>query len=662
MALKVTRILLMVVSLTVLSGSGGAVASPTPEPPGPLFAPGAETAIVRVYFPDRATGDQIFLAFEGQILATHYEQRYHILQVTREDLERLHAVGLQAERDDTYVAPRLVPPQASAQTIPGYSCYRTVEETYAAAEALVTAHPELATWSDVGDSWDKATAGGPAGYDLKVLRLTNSAITGDKPDLLITASIHAREYTPAEVATRFAEYLVNNYGIDADVTWILDYHEIHLMLQANPDGRKKAEAGQSWRKNTRDNCSYSLPPIGDGIDLNRNYAFKWGCCGGSSGSACNSTYRGASAGSEPETVAVQDYMASIFADQRGPLDTDAAPAEATGIYLDLHSYAELVLWPWGWTDTNAPNATQLQTLGRKFAYFNGYTPQEAYALYATDGTTDDYAYGIYGVAGYCIEMGTAFFQDCASFENTIYPGNLPALLYAARVARTPYLTPLGPDSLDLALSGSAVQQGAPLELTASINDTRYDNSNGTEPTQNIAAAEYYIDVPPWLGGTSQTMAPSDGSLDAKTEGVTAGIDTTPLSPGRHIVFVRGQDSSGNWGAFSAIFLQIDEPTAVALLSVSAAAEGSAITLRWEMATGAGYAGFNLYRAARAEGARALVNEDLIYCHVAPGSVAGSVYEYVDLPMKAGATCFYWLEAVDIHGNTTLYGPIRARMK
>ena len=61
--------------------------------------------------------------------------------------------------------------------------------------------------------------------------------------MFITGSIHAREYAPAELVTRFAEYLVDGYGVDADATWMVDYHEIHLMLMANPDARKKAEAG-----------------------------------------------------------------------------------------------------------------------------------------------------------------------------------------------------------------------------------------------------------------------------------------------------------------------------------------------------------------------------------------------------------------------------------
>ena len=55
----------------------------------------------------------------------------------------------------------------------------------------LTAHPTLATWVDAGNSWLKDQLMG--GYDMRVLRITNSAITGDKPDLFITGSIHAAE-------------------------------------------------------------------------------------------------------------------------------------------------------------------------------------------------------------------------------------------------------------------------------------------------------------------------------------------------------------------------------------------------------------------------------------------------------------------------------------
>ncbi len=545
----VTLLLLaLVLSPGLAAGAGAMPAHPAAPTPDGVF-------VVRIYY--NTVEDSKLLHGFDLFEYNNQVERYFLAAVDRAGLKRLEALGFRTAVDEAETAnfARLSVPWAEApDTIPGYSCYRTVEETYAAAQALVTSHPTLATWIDVGNSWEKS-AGQLDGYDMMVLKLTNSAITGAKPKLFITASIHAREYTPAETATRFAEYLVNNYGVNPDATWILDHHEIHLMLQANPDGRKEAEGGTSWRKNTNENYC-GVTSSSRGADLNRNYTFKWGCCGGSSTSACDETYRGPTASSEPETQAVQAYMAAIFPDQRGTGDTDAAPADATGMYIDLHSYAQLVLWPWGWTSTNSPNFTQLQTLGRKLAYFNGYTPEKSYTLYATDGTTDDHAYGVYGVASYCIEMGTAFFESCSTFEGTTYPTNLQALLYAAKTPRTPYITPLGPDALSLALSASAVTIGAPTTLTATINDTRYLQTNGTEPTQNIAAAEYYVDVPPWqTGAVAHAMTAVDGSFNSTIENVTASVSTSTLAPGKHIIFVRGKDANNNWGAFSAIFLE-----------------------------------------------------------------------------------------------------------
>ncbi len=90
------------------------------------------------------------------------------------------------------------------------------------------------------NSWEKGAAGGLAGYDLQVLRLSNSAIPGPKPGLFVMSSVHAREYAPAELNLRFAEYLVENYDTNPDVTWILDYTEI---LPDVPVQSGRAQAG-----------------------------------------------------------------------------------------------------------------------------------------------------------------------------------------------------------------------------------------------------------------------------------------------------------------------------------------------------------------------------------------------------------------------------------
>ncbi len=71
-------------------------------------------------------------------------------------------------------------------------------------------------------------------------------------------------------------------------------------------------------------------------------------------------------------------MRAIFPDQRADPISSAAPVTATGVFMDIHSYSDLVLWPWGFTSSAAPNGTALQTMGRKLAYFNGYTPEQSY--------------------------------------------------------------------------------------------------------------------------------------------------------------------------------------------------------------------------------------------------------------------------------------------
>ena len=532
--------------------------------------PADDKVIVRVYYPNLAIGNKVLISFKAQLLETNYEEDYHVMEVTQNEINLLTRAGLRVEVDNQWTPQHLREtsplPAETTTGIPKYPCYRTVEETFATAEQIVQGHPNLATWFDVGNSWEKSV--GLGGYDMMVLVLTNSAISGPKPKLFLTAAIHAREYATAELVTRFAEYLVNNYGTDADATWILDHHEVHLMLQTNPDGRKQAETGLFWRKNTNQN--YCGPTSTQrGADINRNFFFQWNCCGGSSANECAETYHGPYATSEPETQAVQNYEDSIFPDQRGPNLTDPAPDDATGIFIDVHSYGRLVLWPWGFTSNTAPNATQLQTLGRKFAYWNGYSPEQAIGLYPTDGASDDHAYGKLGVASYTFEVGTAFFQSCSYFDNTLVPANIPALVYAAKVVRTPYMTPSGPDVTNLSVSSDSVPAGTLVTLSGTMDDTLYNNSHGSEPTQNIAAAEYYVDIPQWVAGSTATaMSASDGRFDSQIENVEAMIDTTGWSDGEHILFIRGKDANNNWGAFSAIFLTISNIGSPDLIEIS----------------------------------------------------------------------------------------------
>jgi hypothetical protein len=144
--------------------------------------------IVRVYYPDLDIGNKTFISFEPWIFETNYEKGYHLMKVTQREIDLLTDAGLQVVVADQQRLPMV-------QSIPDYPCYQTVEETFAFAEALATTYPDLVTWTDVGNSWEKSA--GLGGYDMMVLRLTNSAIPGPKPKLFASGAIHAREYTTA---------------------------------------------------------------------------------------------------------------------------------------------------------------------------------------------------------------------------------------------------------------------------------------------------------------------------------------------------------------------------------------------------------------------------------------------------------------------------------
>lgn len=532
--------------------------------------------IYRVVAPNSDLLSKAAITFHGNLLETNSDKLIHVMSLNAEEVSELLNFGfkIQAANNwkDNYRLERAQQIESinqnntldsqndvTIQSIPNYACYPTVEETFSQAASLANQYPTLATWNDIGDSWEKLNT--QNGYDLMVLKVSNQAVTGNKPILFIHSAMHAREYTTAALTLEFATQMLNAYGTDADYTWIVDHHEVHFLFHMNPDGRKKAETGILWRKNTNQNYC-GATSNSRGADLNRNFTHKWNATNGSgsSGNQCASTYRGPAPASEPETQAVENYVRSLFPDQRGPSDSDAAPSDLQGMHLDIHSYSELILWPWGHTSTPAPNATALQTLGRKLAYWNGYKPEQSVGLYPTDGTSDDVSYGELGVPHYTYELGTAFFQACSTYENTIKPDNLPSLKYAAKVIRAPYLLPSGPEIVSVLLNGesnTSILVGTNVSLEINANDARYENGNGTEPSQNISEAEYYLNTPPWEpSAIAIAMNAGDGNFNTNNENANAVIDTSGLRLGKHIVYTRAKDANGQWGAVSAGFITI----------------------------------------------------------------------------------------------------------
>ncbi|WP_372627936.1 M14 family zinc carboxypeptidase, partial [Arsukibacterium sp.] len=439
----------------------------------------------------------------------------------------------------------------------------TVEGTYQQAAQLADDYPELAQWFSIGSSWQHTQ--GEGGYPLMVLRLGQRETVAEpadkRPVLFIQSAMHAREYVTAELNLQFARQLLQNYQQQADANWLLNFTEIHLLFQMNPDGRKYAEQGQLWRKSANlTHCPQDEP----GVDLNRNFSYSWNISSkGSSGEACSTVYRGPQAGSEPETQAVERYIRQLYANRRGSSFQDPAPAETMGLHLDLHSAGELVLWPWGHTTEPAPNASQLQTLGRKLAWFNNYYPSQSIGLYPTDGTSDSISYGELGVAAITLELGTSFFQGCGFFTNSLLPANLPLLQYAAKVSKAPYQLPAGPDIAGLNANGTShayIQAGDIVALNFNADDQRFNQSNGSEPSQAVVSARIFQHAPPWHSASTE-LATAD-IISSNSSGsiatMQAQLQTSDWPVGQQLLYVQAEDSAGNLGAVSAVFVTVGE--------------------------------------------------------------------------------------------------------
>jgi len=433
----------------------------------------------------------------------------------------------------------------SLGTIPGFGCYRTVSQTHADLQALVLQFPDRAEWRDIGDSW-QIGAGSAPGDSIFALVIRNPDSPHPRAPLVIMAAQHARELATAEIATRFAELLLLNPDRDPDLAWLADHREIHIIAQQNPDGRRQVEAGDSfWRKNHNETA---CPGSNPGVDLNRNSTMFWGQA--SSSNSCSDSYRGGFAGSEPETQAVQAYLTTVFTPQRpGGGPNDPAPADAEGLFISLHSFGQLVLFPWeglgGQNENNAPNHTGLATLGRRFGFETNYDVGRWQLLGPAGGTMVDFAYSEFGVAAYTFEVGTSFTQSCTSFESTVWPANRRALLLAAKAARQPYLEPAGPAIT--ALTGS-IEQGA-IRLLGQADDSRYFRGNVTEPPAQDPVSEV-VEIRVALGAPEQTGAAVFGFVLTPPAVATSFDFSLPAGvtlPVNGRLFVTAVDSQGQTG-------------------------------------------------------------------------------------------------------------------
>jgi len=178
-----------------------------------------------------------------------------------------------------------------------------------------------------------------------------------------------------------------------EIKYLVDNTEMYFMPCVNPDGylwnqSTDPDGGGLWRKNRY------VDENGDvkGVDLNRNYGFEWGVDDqGSSPNANNDTYRGPSAFSEPETKAVRDF----------------ANQHQFQIALNYHTFGNLLIHPWGFSDSATEEDATFKALGNIMIEENNFTLGTGTETvgYVVNGDSDDWMYGDAGIYAMTPEVG-----------------------------------------------------------------------------------------------------------------------------------------------------------------------------------------------------------------------------------------------------------------
>lgn len=552
--------------------------------------------VIRLYYDSQERLNAV--AGELDIWEVHRDEGYVIAMVPPAQRDWLVSLNYRVEVDEEKTAlvqaplapldPRYHYFDSDYENPNGLYVYNA-NSPYGVLQNINNAYPDLTELIDIGDAWE-GTHGGH-NRDMWVMRITNEnpayGDPNDKPAFFLMAEIHAREVSTPELAIRYIKYLTSGYnglggyGLDADVTWMVDWHVVYVLVMQNPDGHRVDEEDTSaYRRKNMDNDDGCADPGSWGIDLNRNHNFLWGCCGGSSSNPCSETFRGPGTPPDPnmipdpETLAFQDFIQTVIPDYNGPNGpyeiAPASPITTTGVFISLHSYSDEILWPWYLQPyyPPPPDAARLEAIGRKFAFFNGYDPTGTIG-YTVDGSANYWTYGVLGIPAYTFEVGPAsgacggFFPPYGCIDGiegmprNFWAENRPVFVYATKIARQPYQIAYGPDTQNLVVVPDHVYPGEPITLNGNVADHRY----GSDPLRPITAAEYFVDQP-GSDGNGNSMNPADGSWGGLSENVTAVIDTTGLAPGQHYALVHGRNDNGVWGPFTAIFFYINPPVSL----------------------------------------------------------------------------------------------------
>jgi hypothetical protein len=181
----------------------------------------------------------------------------------------------------------------------------------------------------------------------------------------ILGAHHGDEASSAEVVLFAMRQLLEGYGVDEDLTQVLDRDAVWFVPHVNPDG---VDSDSRYNANS--------------VDLNRNYDYEW---------SSDEFRSGDFPFSEPETRAVR-VLSSWVPFHMG---------------LSVHSGAANIGWIWNYTTSPTPDESLVSAMAELYAdacSVSDFWTTNGASWYITNGDTNDWSYGRQGTLDFTLEV------------------------------------------------------------------------------------------------------------------------------------------------------------------------------------------------------------------------------------------------------------------
>ncbi|XP_073482005.1 carboxypeptidase B-like [Aquarana catesbeiana] len=302
---------------------------------------------------------------------------------------------------------------SNIRAVHSYEKYNDLDTINAWSANIAAQNPSLVSRSQIGTSYQ--------GRPLYLLKVGKSGT--NKKAIFIDCGFHAREWVSPAFCQWFVKEAVNNYGSDAQFTNLLNNLDFYVLPVMNVDGYVYSwTTNRMWRKTRSVNPNTSCI----GTDPNRNFNAGW-CTVGASSRACDDTYCGATPESESESKAVANFIRANIGSIKG--------------YLTIHSYSQMLLFPYSYSYAVAKDHTELNNVakgavsaltalyGTKYTYGPGGT-----TIYLAAGGSDDWAYDAGVKYSYTFELRDTGRYGFALPESQIKPTSEETLLAVKYIA------------------------------------------------------------------------------------------------------------------------------------------------------------------------------------------------------------------------------------